>query len=132
MLEEVAILRVMITEIQKTQNKKDDSKSSGQINNINDFLDKQRSWLMEKFRASSTGALNHSTVETHLNNYPGLRMAVSTFSSVTESDINMDEYMAKYTEWVKGGLAHAYNEAVFNSSLMNPRKYREYYVNPPL
>ena len=54
--------------------KKDDSKSSGQINNINDFLDKQRSWLMEKFRASSTGALNHSTVETHLNNYPVLRM----------------------------------------------------------
>lgn len=132
MLEEVATLRAMITEIQKTQNKKDDSKSSGQIDNINDFLGKQRSWLMEKFRACSTGSLNHSTVETHLKDYPGLRMAVSTFSSVTQQDINMDEYMEKYSEWVKAGLAHACNEAVNISSLMNPRQYKEYHVNPPL
>jgi glutamate synthase domain-containing protein 2 len=130
-LEEVATLRAMITEIQKTQNKKDDSKLNGQIDNINDFLGKQRSWLMEKFRACSTGALNHSTVETHLKDYPGLRMAVSTFSSVTQSDINMDEYMEKYSEWVKAGLAHACNEAVNISSLMNPRQYKEYHVNPP-
>ena len=45
--------------------------------------------------------------------------------------VNMDEYMANYTEWVKGGLAHACNEAVCISSLMNPRKYKEYHVNPP-
>lgn len=131
-LEEVAALRTIISEIQKKQNNKDDSKSSEQIDNINDFLGKQQSWLKEKFRVCSTGALNHSTVETHLKDYPGLRMAVSTFSSVTQSNINMDEYMAKYTEWVKGGLAHACNEAVNISSLMNPRQYKEYHVNPPL
>lgn len=131
MLEEVAALRTIISEIQKKQNNKDDSKSSEQIDNINDFLGKQQSWLKEKFRACSTGALNHSTVETHLKDYPGLRMAVSTFSSVTQSNINMDEYMAKYTEWIKGGLAHACNEAVNISSLMNPRQYKEYHVNPP-
>jgi len=131
-LEEVAALRTIISEIQKKQNNKDDTKSSGQIDNINDFLGKQQSWLKEKFRACSTGALNHSTVETHLKDYPGLRMAVSTFSSVTQSNINMDEYMAKYTEWVKGGLAHACNEAVNISSLMNPRQYKEYHLTPPL
>lgn len=131
-LEEVAALRTIISEIQKKQNNKDDSKSSEQIDNINDFLGKQQSWLKEKFRACSTGALNHSTVETHLKDYPGLRMAVSTFSSVTQSNINMDEYMAKYTEWVKGGLAHACNEAVNISSLMNPRQYKEYHLTPPL
>ena len=131
-LEEVAALRTIISEIQKKQNNKDDLKSSEQIDNINDFLGKQQSWLKEKFRACSTGALNHSTVETHLKDYPGLRMAVSTFSSVTQSNINMDEYMAKYTEWVKGGLAHACNEAVNISSLMNPRQYKEYHINPPL
>ncbi len=48
------------------------------------------------------------------------------------SGVNMDEYMAKYTEWVKGGLAHACNEAVNISSLMNARKYKEYHINPPL
>jgi hypothetical protein len=49
----------------------------------------------------------------------------------TSSTVNMDEYMDKYTEWVKGGLAHACNEAVNISSLMNARKYKEYYINPP-
>jgi hypothetical protein len=48
-----------------------------------------------------------------------------------QTNVNMDEYMAKYTEWVKGGLAHACNEAVNISSLMNARKYKEYYINPP-
>ena len=67
------------------QKNEDDSKISqlrGQIDNINDFLGKQRVWIMEKFRACSTGSLNHSTVETHLKDYPGLRIAVSTFSSL--------------------------------------------------
>ena len=67
------------------QNNQDDSKIAqlrGQIDNMNDFLGKQRVWIMEKFRACSTGALNHSTVETHLKDYPGLRMAVSTFSTI--------------------------------------------------
>jgi len=50
----------------------------------------------------------------------------------TSSTVNMDEYMAKYTEWVKGGLAHACNEAVNISSLMNPRQYKEYHLTPPL
>lgn len=67
------------------QNNQDDSKIAqlrGQIDNMNDFLGKQRVWIMEKFRACSVGALNHSTVETHLKDYPGLRMAVSTFSTI--------------------------------------------------
>jgi hypothetical protein len=48
-----------------------------------------------------------------------------------QSSVNIDEYMEKYTEWVKAGLAHACNEAVSISSLMNARKYKEYYVNAP-
>ena len=77
-----------LSETQSSVNKQkneDDSKISqlrGQIDNINDFLGKQRVWIMEKFRACSTGSLNHSTVETHLKDYPGLRIAVSTFSSL--------------------------------------------------
>ena len=71
------------------QKNEDDSKISqlrGQIDNINDFLGKQRVWIMEKFRACSTGSLNHSTVETHLKDYPGLRIAVSTFSSLIQQN----------------------------------------------
>jgi hypothetical protein len=71
------------------QKNEDDSKISqlrGQIDNINDFLGKQRLWIMEKFRACSTGSLNHSTVETHLKDYPGLRIAVSTFSSLIQQN----------------------------------------------
>jgi len=129
-LEEVAALRTIISEIQEKQNNKEDSKSSGRIDNINDFLGKQQSWLKEKFRACSTGALNHSTVETHLKDYPGLRMAVSTFSSVTQSDINMEEYMDKYTEWVKAGLKHAANQGA-GLAVCHNNPYFEYSSPPP-
>ena len=67
---------------QKNEDDSNISQLRGQIDNINDFLGKQRVWIMEKFRACSTGSLNHSTVETHLKDYPGLRIAVSTFSSL--------------------------------------------------
>jgi len=129
-LEEVAALRTIISEIQEKQNNKEDSKSSGRIDNINDFLGKQQSWLKEKFRACSTGALNHSTVETHLKDYPGLRMAVSTFSSVTQSDINMEEYMDKYTEWVKAGIAHAAREGC-NGAISMSHHIRDFTSLPP-
>ena len=87
MLEEVAELKCSITELKKILNNKSlgDSENlnlGGKIHNINDFLGKQRVWIMEKFRACSTGALNHSTVETHLKDYPGLIMALLPSSSI--------------------------------------------------
>ena len=71
---------------QKNEDDSNISQLRGQIDNINDFLGKQRVWIMEKFRACSTGSLNHSTVETHLKDYPGLRIAVSTFSSLIQQN----------------------------------------------
>jgi flagellar biosynthesis/type III secretory pathway chaperone len=74
--------------IQETSNMTqiEDSNLSRQIININKFLAKQKSWLFEKFQACSTGALNHSTVDTHLKDYPSFDMITSRLSLIIPSN----------------------------------------------
>ena len=49
----------------------------------------------------------------------------------TNSSVNMEEYMEKYSGWVKESLTHVCNEAVNISASYHSRKYKEYHVNPP-
>jgi hypothetical protein len=44
--------------------------------------------------------------------------------------VNMDEYMAKYTDWVKAGIAHAAREGV-NGALSMSHHINEFTVPPP-
>ena len=47
----------------------------------------------------------------------------------TSSTVNMDEYMAKYTEWVKAGLMHAANQGASRGISHNHSIYE--YSSPP-
>ncbi len=46
------------------------------------------------------------------------------------SGVNMDEYMVKYTEWVKGGFRHAANDGA-SRAISHNHTPREYPAEPP-
>jgi len=48
----------------------------------------------------------------------------------TSSTVNMDEYMAKYTEWVKAGIAHAAREGC-NGAISMSHHIRDFTSLPP-
>ncbi len=149
MLEEVAALRA-----QKNEDNSKISQIYTYLHNIGEWSQKFAEWsencisdaqreaknwqpcrnmeemqVRAKHRVYPSPKLN--LLDTPLENKSDVSIEIKSATYSKNTGVNMDEYMANYTEWVKGGLAHACNEAVNISSLMNARKYKEYHLNPP-